>query len=189
MGSPPPPYPGEFTVILDLDGLNAGLNTNSLYNALLRPLRWDALFANQTGPYYDIYALRCEDWCNIDVWQHIRDEMKFRLFGRHSRKCKLIEKEIHARQYNIPPDTPLIPVKSAFGGLGIYRTEALRGLRYSCKDKNGRMTCEHVPLHLAMKKRGANLFIDPNLLNSTPKEHIGRNSGADFPISLIAKFQ
>jgi hypothetical protein len=53
---------------------------------------------------------------------------------------------------------PLVPLDSCFGGLAIYRMEALRaGARYAGTD------CEHVPLHRRMRELGfGRVFLNPS---------------------------
>lgn len=52
---------------------------------------------------------------------------------------------------------PLVPVYSCFGGLGVYRLQALLSARYSGED------CEHVPLHRQMRERGyGRQFLNPS---------------------------
>jgi hypothetical protein len=63
----------------------------------------------------------------------------------------------------------VIPVRSAFGGLGIYRADVLRQhptCVYSSRT-DGRtdfMECEHVPLNLCLHEKGAKQFISTGLL-------------------------
>lgn len=80
---------------------------------------YDALFANgisQRGNYYDVSAY-------YDMYYPFGLEL-------------LSEKTVFEEKYKaviqkIPKDVPSIPVISAFGGIGIYRASAIRGLRYS----------------------------------------------------------
>jgi len=64
--------------------------------------------------------------------------------------------EINPRVYG--RGEPLLPVWSCFGGLGIYRMEALHsGCDYDGSD------CEHVTLHREMRQRGfGRLFMNPS---------------------------
>lgn len=54
-----------------------------------------------------------------------------------------------------PPGAPPIEVNSAFGGLGIYKTQPLLECEYSGED------CEHVPFHRRMKEKGWSIFLNP----------------------------
>ncbi len=61
---------------------------------------------------------------------------------------------------------PLIPVTSCFGGLGVYRLEALLSARYSGWDS------EHIPLHQTMRKKGFNrMFINPSQVALYGRRH------------------
>jgi hypothetical protein len=52
---------------------------------------------------------------------------------------------------------PLIPMESCFGGLGIYRMDALLSSMYVGGD------CEHVPLHRGLKAAGySRIFLNPS---------------------------
>lgn len=55
----------------------------------------------------------------------------------------------------------LIPVSSAFGGLAIYRWEAIRGLKYKLEenqDNRVEVYCEHHSIYRQMSQRGYNRF-------------------------------
>ena len=181
------PRPFALTLILDLDGPNSTLKADDVLHSIQRPLNWGGIFANQKEAYYDLYALRCNGWCESDVWQQIHNAKNSLLYRKRRREA-LVASLVYDRQYQIPLDTPPIPVHSAFGGLGIYRTDLLRGLKYTIYDCNEKLTCEHVLLNQAIRKRGAKLFIDPRLLNSTQREHLGPTSGAPLPDHLRMQF-
>jgi hypothetical protein len=56
--------------------------------------------------------------------------------------------------------TGWLPVASAFGGLGIYKTEAFANSNYFGV-KDGYEICEHVPFHERAGELGARLYINP----------------------------
>lgn len=172
----------EFTIVLDLDGPNTCLDPVKVMRMAQRSIpHWDAVFANSRPAYYDIYALRCKGWCNEDIWKTFQNTRK-PLLNRRRWRQNLLKKLVYDRQFDIPTYHPLIPVDSAFCGAGLYKTQALIGLRYSCLDSAGRLICEHVMLHQQMRARGANLFIDPAFKTNAPTEHLGEGSGALFTL-------
>ncbi|NOD94997.1 hypothetical protein GS636_19555 [Ruegeria sp. HKCCD4884] len=175
----------ELTLVLDLNGPNTCLDVQAVLTAAKRvtPL-WEGVFANSKPAYYDIYALRCPGWCDEDVWQRIQSTRR-PLFGRRKWRRALLKSAVYERQFHIPTETPLIPVDSAFGGAGLYKTRALRGLRYSCRDEKGQRVCEHVMLHKRLRDRGARLFIDPALTTVALDRHLGEGSGKPFPRHLL----
>lgn len=170
----------RYTLVLDLDGPNEVLPISQLAERIREPApKWDALFANQEAGYYDIYALRHPKWCPNDCWQQFESLRRSKL--RLSSSSKLRRRLVYDRQFAIRTNTDLVPVESAFGGLGLYKTSSLFGCWYSSRDDRARVSCEHVALHRLMRARGARLFIDPALRNMAPAEHLGPGHGKPFP--------
>ena len=175
----------SYCIIADLDGPNENLDPNWFNDIEKFPVAWDAIFANQIDAYYDIYALRHDQWCPKDCWIEVESSIsriikrvpKVRTWIRHS----LVNKLVFARQHKIAPTHSPIKVTSAFGGLGVYRVKALEGIYYGCRRVTNHVVCEHVVFNEAIAKRGGNLYIAPNLINAAPKEHLGKSSGSVFP--------
>ncbi len=177
-------YP--LTLVLDLDGPNVALDPLDVIRAAQRQApQWDAVFCNTDPAYYDLYALRCRGWIEEDIWQHIWSQRK-PLFFRKKWRRRLMSEHVFARQYRIERGTSLIPVESAFGGLGLYRTRCFEGIQYCARDAAGQLTCEHVTLHAQMRLNGALLFIDPDLRALAPAEHMGLESGRPIPSHLLS---
>ena len=63
-------------------------------------------------------------------------------------------REVFARQIEIPAALPPIAVRSAFGGLGIYRLSAALAARYCGLDDAGREVSEHVAFNEAIARSG-----------------------------------
>jgi hypothetical protein len=174
--------------VCDLDGPNANLDVEAIPHAACALPRWDGIFSNQRQAYYDIYALRHPTWCPGDCWEEVRF-----VVGSHSRPREelnaiafnAIAKLVYGRQYQIPAPLPPIPVLSAFGGLALYRRDALQDCWYGSRDKAGRVVCEHVVLNEQIIAKAGQLFIAPSLLNDAPTEHLGPNSGQAFPREMI----
>ena len=155
----------DFLVVADLDGMNQKLDGPALASCWEHD-SWDACFANQDGPYYDIYALRHPVWSATDPQVAIGF---FRRFGLPpSRSVNLA---VYDKMIRIPRNAEWIEVESAFGGLGIYRPQALREKRYHGRDAAGAVICEHVMLHQQMRQAGCRLFINPGLVNDSITEH------------------
>jgi glycosyltransferase involved in cell wall biosynthesis len=177
----------EYLLAVDLDGTLDDFDPASLNKAFQPSMPvWDALFANNDGPYYDIWALRnsvsgpaFDCW---DMYHHLRSQFNI---------PHVQARQMCIGQFQVPiqPRRQLIPVESAFGGLGLYRLAATVGCRYdgltrSCSvaavgiptnaQRGCRMdTCEHVAFHEAMRARhGAKLFIHPGIVVRTQMEHV-----------------
>lgn len=132
---------------------------------------WDAVFANGA---YDLFAFRDAQF-----------PVGFELLGNYYWHA------IHEirSQFHLDPHQ-WRKVYSAFGGLGIYKKEAIAGCRYSAIFTNSLkayvlswlnlsqstpvtwlsdFTCEHINFHAEMAARGHNkLFINPRLICNHP---------------------
>jgi hypothetical protein len=132
------------------------------------------VLANAAPRYYDVWALRHERWCPDDCWQPI--------WGRPASEDFETAKfrEVFARQIEIPPTLPPIAVRSAFGGLGIYRMAFALGAGYCGLDGQGRETSEHVAFNAAIARAGGQLHIFPALQVRAPEQHLYQAS--DFTL-------
>ena len=132
-----------------------------------------AVFANATPRYYDIWALRHEAWCPGDCWHSI--------WERDSKEAFEAAKfrEAYGRQIMIPESVRPICVRSAFGGLGLYRMQFALASRYRGVDEQGREVSEHVAFNEAIGGVGGQLHVFPPLMVRAPEEHLYR--AADFP--------
>jgi hypothetical protein len=73
--------------------------------------------------------------------------------------------EHHAMGMVLPVDTHPLKVASTFGGLMLYRANAISGLRYTWHDHSMANECEHVGLHKAMVSRGADqIYLCPAMI-------------------------
>jgi glycosyltransferase involved in cell wall biosynthesis len=124
------------------------------------------VMANAMPRYYDVWALRHERWCPDDCWHPI--------WGRPPDETFEAAKfrEVFTRQIEIPPSLPPIAVRSAFGGLGIYRLPAALAARYDGVDAEGRETSEHVAFNTAIGRAGGQLHIFPALQVHAPRQHL-----------------
>lgn len=154
--------------VTDFDRVNTHLTAQALRSCWQRD-GWDGCMANQAGPYYDVWALRHPEWSPNDCFAQMRFLERQGLTPERALRAA-----VDSRMITISPEADWIEVDSAFGGLAVYRREALRGLRYHGLDAAGLETCEHVALHAQMRARGARLFINPRLINAGWTEHTER---------------
>ena len=129
-----------------------------------------AVFANATPKYYDIWALRHDAWCPGDCWHPI--------WGRPPTESFEAAKfrEVFSRQIEIPHHLAPIEVRSAFGGLGLYRMPFTREARYRGADELSRQTSEHVAFNASIGEAGGQLYICPQLQVQAPREHLYKTS-------------
>lgn len=165
------PFAGyRHLVVADMDDvLAAPLDVDSC----VRALQWldtapdcAAVFANAAPRYYDIWALRHPTWSPHDCWH--------RIWERPARESFEAAKfrEVFARQIALPREMRPIEVRSAFGGLGIYRMSHAMRSRYVGLDAQGREVSEHVAFNEAIARAGGRLFVFPGLQVRAPRQHL-----------------
>ena len=59
-----------YTIVADLDGINSKINYKSVDSCFYNQ-DWDVVLSNQTGGYYDVYALRCKSWQESDCFSEL----------------------------------------------------------------------------------------------------------------------
>lgn len=164
----------DYLLVLDLDGLNSTLIDEPVFTELIEniPNNWGGIFANSRGNYYDIWALRHDEWCPGDCFKESRNYRHnliniIKNGGIRKNNKKAFKKFITNRQINIPTDNKIINVLSAFNGFGIYKTEFLKNASYIGLDSHGNEICEHVHFNQCVRNNGGKLYIIPKLLNDT----------------------
>jgi len=144
---------GDYVIIVDLDVHK--IYIKGIINSFALEYEWDALAANgiSRAPssffrkrYYDAYAL-------IECGQENSPQTEY---------------SIKATQYKwafLKPGMPLIRVASAFGGLAIYKREAIANCRYGIlpnEDKTVECKTEHFFFYQQMKAREFDkIYINP----------------------------
>jgi hypothetical protein len=152
-------------LVVDFDIRNSALTRNALQKALASLQSWDALFANQRGLYYDIFALRHETWNNVNCAREV-----LRLspsLGKSAAK----QVAIWDKMKRINPSSAPIKVQSAFGGLGLYKGWIFQQFDYSENAETDEFECEHVTLHRKVTAAGGTLWIAPALTNFSWNPH------------------
>ena len=172
----------DYVVVADLDGMNKKIKSAGINSCFLSTISWDAVFANQKYGYYDIYALRHPIWMPYDcfrVLNIVKKKLELWLLARPIRSFlfkriyfdQLRKKLIYNKMFKIPVNSEWIQVRSAFGGLAIYRTELFLKNDYSVICDRGFIRSEHIDFHEKCIKDDYKLFINPKLINSTWNEY------------------
>jgi len=155
----------DYVVVADLDGVNIKLESTSVEQCWNLDEKWDACFANQSGPYYDIWALRHPLWSPNDCYMH---ENFLKSSGYKDFLARYLA--VYSRMITLPTNSKPIQVDSAFGGLGIYTKEFFNKGSYIGVDSDNNEICEHVSFHIDRIKN-TNLIIVPSLINGGLNEH------------------
>lgn len=173
----------DYLLLLDLDDIGI----HALHpDALARALGWmaqradvAAIFPNQLGPYYDLWALRHPTLCPGDVWEEVLDHKLAQACDDSTAYAATFAR----RLFTLAPDAPPLEVDSAFGGLGVYRlADVLRNPHPYVGDRvkilrDGRSVCalrwqqcEHVHFHAGLRRAGRRLFVLPDLINAETQD-------------------
>lgn len=147
-------WQADYLIVVDLDV--AQLYLEGIISSLISDVEWDAVTANgySRSPklhrrYHDTYALAM--WGDQDNPQ-TEDKIK-----------KLAEK---LGKLKVSDDW--VRIASGFGGLAIYRFEAIKGLRYVAlpnQDARVEVKCEHFSIYSQMIERGFRRFyINPAMV-------------------------
>lgn len=166
----------SYIIAADLDGINSKINYKSIESCFYNQ-DWDVVLSNQTGGYYDVFALRCKNWQESDCFSELErikaniptpnygkfnfyKRVKFLLYFDEARYTA-----IYSKMRKIRVIEPWIEVQSGFGGLAIYRTIVFMYYNYnSISDKLNES--EHVAFHQKITDSGGKIFINPAFINS-----------------------
>lgn len=153
----------DYVLMVDFDGPASSLVIDGVSDAIdtYRDVDWAGLFAI-SKPYYDIWALRCDNdqfgRVDYDCWH----ESRFK--GRD------VNEVVTANQIIIET-TDLIPVSSAFNGAAIYKVNYIQPTYCGWNEAYGEQ-CEHVSFNKSITDQGGKLYICPQLIVDTESEHI-----------------
>jgi len=165
----------DYVMVVDLDGMNSALNNKSISSCFDRD-DWDAVTANQSFGYYDILALRCNNW-QVNDWrddhQFYRDNLVNSVFVKsfYPKKIKRyfdLDKTkylaIYSKMVRIPKSHDWIEVISGFGGAAIYKKEVF--LKFDYSKVSDTKEIDHVILNRKLTQSGGKIFINPYFINS-----------------------
>ena len=125
----------------------------------------EALFPYSHPYYYDIHALRANNWNTNSPWESVKKINKFVPIGKFFTRYFLIYKKQKKHTHR----EKLLKVQSAFGGIGLYKVnEDVLNASYGIENSLGNNSCEHVQFN----KYFVNKFIDSSWIIPSPREHI-----------------
>lgn len=143
----------EYVVVMDMDDKNRSLRRRPFLTSFqYKDLEWAMMAANQKRKYYDVWALRTYDnWLTFDWMQCARVVRNMDFCLTH-------------RSRNVPAHSEPIAVKSAFGGVAVYRARYLLNATYRGGEGEGEV-CEHVSFNEDVRtKNGGKLYINPKMI-------------------------
>ena len=169
----------DYVLICDLDGINNALNGDSIESCFETPVSWDACFPVQTHGYYDLFALRHSVWMPYNIFTHVksletRAASKFEqnpkpldFLRKYLEIDKIKRDHFYSKMLRLQKRPEWIPVKSAFGGLGLYKAEIFLKHDYTFLSLEEETYSEHIDLHFSMVSTGLRLYINPKFINSS----------------------
>ena len=160
----------DYILVADLDGVNKRVRRKTFSNVFKEKKDWYMCAANQKFGYYDIYALRAENWCEDDYQIELYKELKKENLNYFERDA-IRKKIIYSKMRRIPERSEWINVRSAFGGLAIYKAEVFKKFDYTATSSEQSLECEHVTLHRKMVESGMNIYICPTMINAFFNEY------------------
>jgi hypothetical protein len=161
-----PKYDGvDYVIVADLDGLNRKISSDGFESCWAHD-DWAVMTANQTGPYYDMFALRHEMWSPINPLA----QYEF-LSSIDKRRRRNWATSVRRKMLRVPTTLEPIEVVSAFGGFAVYSRDALLGAKYNGLSADGAEDCEHVSLHQQIRSKGHRILINPKMINAHYTEH------------------
>jgi len=148
------PYFSQFPhiIILDLDDiLNIQDNFKEQLDSCFLRDDWDCIASNRLDKYYDIWALRSSELgIGFDCLEMATNFGTKKLSSKGFQRIKE-NNFIDKFQINIPQNSNWILCESAFGGMALYKTSAIK-----FKEYNGYNTCEHVEFNEDLR-----IYINP----------------------------
>lgn len=150
----------RYLIVMDLDDASLAVTARRLARCMRAP-GWDGLFANQLFVYRDVWALRDARRSPDDFVPWLEAAPA----GWRRRWARL--RHLNWRNRPVWPFGRPFPVRSAFGGLAVYRMDVALHGRYEGR-RDGRLICEHVPFNEMLVDKGARLLLHPGLINMVP---------------------
>ena len=147
----------DYVCVTDLDH-HVGTTANSLKTCFEHD-QWDAISANGISTNYTTFEMDIAFFLTNDFYY---DRLAYR-DADYKRVKRHSPVDIKSATLNFPyfdiNDSTLKPVTSGFGGITIYRKEALLSATYAGYD------CEHICLHDKMIQNGYNrMFVNPKFV-------------------------
>lgn len=164
----------DYVLVADMDGINSALSKSAIESCFTED-NWDVLFSNQLFGISDLLALRASNWMEEDYLIELeRSRVNLRnmpesrnIFKRlvqYLRYDKTRKNIIYDRMRCLGISRNFIPVDSAFGGIGIYKSWCFFMANYN--NDGHPHECEHVSFHRNLQAKGARMYINPRFINS-----------------------
>ena len=140
----------------DLDGIvNSSMNADGFLSNFSLAAVWDGVFPVNDDFYYDVYTMRQKDISN-DNYAEAMGRVDASIGKRLARWLAG-----HSKLLDLRAMDGWLPVDSAFGGMSIYKYQAIISRRFIGLDADNNEVGEHVSVNLNIVRNGGRLFINP----------------------------
>lgn len=156
---------------IDLFKLTKPEDFNLLINYFVNQSHIDCMFPFSLPFYYDIFALRSKNWVEKNnIYKSKLLKERFKIGSVFFNYFLVFRKQLSINSFN----KSLIPVESAFGGMGMYKInqDLIKKIKYRTSKKCVSFVSEHV----FFNKYFENLFIYKNWQIEAPYEYIFWNT-------------
>ena len=152
--------PSDYIVFIDID-LYAFRSEGIVQGILSAPKDWGALLANGRNMLpnhkhlrlqYDTYALLKD----TETWKDVTERSLSKY--NQTKKGLYFDKRVQRNAF--------YPVASAFGGIGVYKYEAIKDINYqvvTLQENKSVALCEHIPFHNQIKDKGYKLYLSRSM--------------------------
>lgn len=140
----------DYLVLLDLDVVS--FSVEGIVQAIgTAPEGWGALFANGRRYFHHLFPYYFDLYAYLPMGCEVYDRKNDELFYESKRITRMVRHQ------------EFVPCLSAFGGIGVYRWEAVRALSYQAlpntRSRIFEAVCEHVPFNLSVTKQGYGCYV------------------------------
>lgn len=146
----------DYLIVIDIDV--ADFSINGIIESINKaPNNWGGLFANGTIDFHGLTPYYYDTYAYIDLSDtQILNVSTAKLF----KNSKKINRMLRKREY--------IECISAFCGIGIYKWDIIKHLKYTCeknRDRNSYLEaiCEHIPFNKKIIEQGYKNYICRNM--------------------------
>lgn len=143
----------DYVIIVDLD--ISGINIPGIIHSFSLRSEWDVVCANGISYSNSLKKLYHDSYALVELGKQAVPQTEVTIFANR-------------RLWSfLKPGFPLIPIYSAYGGLSIYRYDAIKGKSYTViknDDPRIEVRCEHFSLCHAIRQAGYDrIYINPTM--------------------------
>jgi glycosyltransferase involved in cell wall biosynthesis len=147
----------DYVLMLDFNDASTDIiKEESILSNFSLDVEWDMVCANQNIRYYDLWALRHEQWMPYDCWRMVSSEKPDFMTPEDAHNFFVKSRLIH-----IPPTSKPIKVQSAFGGAAFVKMKPFLETKHEIDFNRDHEVCEWISFCSKIN----NIYINPAFIN------------------------